>query len=191
MHVLSRLTSFILFVLSMSIFTHALPSPGTSGALTTRDAKCDQLVDVVVALKANVDTCIAAIVKADVAADINLQLEAIVRHVQATADTIVTVGAVADMDAIVKADVAAKVAAIIAVILKACLRLSIKFGIQVFLELFVKIDAALKLLLVNIGACVDGIVILISQIVVATCAHILVTLSFKSCLSVLTLVGIN
>ncbi|KAH7343157.1 hypothetical protein B0J17DRAFT_624909 [Rhizoctonia solani] len=186
----SRLTSFILFVLSLSIFTYALPAPGTSGALSTRDAKCDQLVNVVVDLKAKVDTCISSLVKANALVDVTAQLNLMVEHVEACADAVVAIGPVSDMDAVVKADVAAKVAAIIAVILKACLRLSIKFGIQVFHELFVKIDVALKLLLVNLGTCVDGIVILVSHIVVATCAHIIVTLDFELCAGVLALVGI-
>ncbi|CAE6460435.1 unnamed protein product [Rhizoctonia solani] len=193
MHVFSRLTGFILFVLSLSLFAHAIPAPGTPGALTTRDAKCDQLVGVVVDLKTKIDACIAVMVKAEAAVHVVPQLEAVVGHIQATAEAVLAVGAIHDMDTIVKADVAAKVAAIIAVILKACLRLSIKFGIQIFLELFVKIDAVLKLLLINLGVCVDEIVVLIGQFVLATCAHILVTLNFKLCLDVLAIVnlGIN
>ncbi|CUA68924.1 hypothetical protein RSOLAG22IIIB_08169 [Rhizoctonia solani] len=191
MHVFSRLTSFVLFILSLSLFAHALPAPGSSGALVTRDPKCDQLVDVVVDLKTKVDTCISAIVKAEVVADVSVQIDAIVGHVNTCANAIVAIGAVSDIDTVVKADIAARVAAIIAVIVKACLRLSVKFGLQVFLELFVKIDAAIKLLLVNLSVCIDGIVVLISQIVVATCAHILVTLNFELCLSVLALVNVG
>ncbi|KAL5636377.1 hypothetical protein ACGC1H_000367 [Rhizoctonia solani] len=191
MHVFSRLTGFIVFVLSLSIFAHALPTHGTPGALTTRDAKCDQLVDVIANLKAKVDTCISLIAKAEVMVDVEPQLDAIIGHIEATANAVLAVGAAVDIDAIVKADIAAKVAGIIAVILKACLRLSIKFGLQILVELFVKVDAALKLLIVNLGVCVEGIAMLISQFVIATCAHILVTLDFKLCLSVLTLIGIN
>ncbi|CAE7233256.1 unnamed protein product [Rhizoctonia solani] len=190
MHAFGRLTSFILFVLSLSLFAHALPAPGTS-ALSIRDPKCDQLLSAVVDLKANVDTCIVAAIKADGPAGVTAQVDLIVGHVHACADAIVAIGSITDMDAVVKADLAAKVAAIIAVILKACLRLSIKFGIQVCIELFVKLDAALKLLLVNLGVCVEGIVVLVSKIVIATCAHILVTLNFNLCLSVLAIVGLN
>ncbi|CAE6458425.1 unnamed protein product [Rhizoctonia solani] len=187
----SRLTSFILFVLSLSLFTYALPAPGASGALSTRDAKCDQLVDIVVGLKTKVDTCISAALKAEVVADVTAQLNLVVGHVESCAHAVVAIGPVTDIDDIVKADVAAKVAAIIAVILKACLRLSIKFGLQVLLDLFAKIDVVLKLLLVNLGACVDGIVILVSKIAVATCAHILAKLNFKLCLNTLALVNVG
>ncbi|KAJ1309307.1 hypothetical protein OPQ81_004969 [Rhizoctonia solani] len=191
MHAFSRLTSFILFVLSLSIFAHALPAPGTSGVLATRDAKCDSLVNALVDLKAKVDVCVSALVKADVVTDVTTQLDLIVAHVELSAHDIVSIGPVSDADVVVKADIAAKVAAIIAVILKACLKVSIKLGVQVIAELLVKLDAALKLLLVNVGACVDGVVVLVSKIVVTTCAHIIVMLNLQLCAKVLALVNLN
>ncbi|CAE6529822.1 unnamed protein product [Rhizoctonia solani] len=191
MHAFSRLTSFILFVLSLSIFAHALPAPGATGALSTRDAKCDSLANVLVDLKAKVDVCVSVMIKSDALADVTPQLDLIVGHVETCARDIVAIGQVNDADDVVKLDIAAKVAAIIAVIVKACLKLTVKFGIEVLLELFVKIDAALKLLTVNIGVCIDGIVISISKIVLATCAHIIVKLDFKLCAEALAFVDIG
>ncbi|ELU45295.1 hypothetical protein AG1IA_00676 [Rhizoctonia solani AG-1 IA] len=190
MHAFSRLATFLIFVLSLSIFTYALPASGTSGALSTRDQKCQSLIDVLVDLKSNVDTCISTIVKADASADVVVQLDLMVGHVEASALSIKEIGSITDIDAVVKADFAARIAAII-VVLKACLKLSLKFGIQVLVGVFVKIDAAVKLLLTNVGACVDGIVVLTSQIVMSTCGHIIVDLNFRLVAGVLATVGIT
>ncbi|CEL63916.1 hypothetical protein RSOLAG1IB_05681 [Rhizoctonia solani AG-1 IB] len=191
MHAFSRLTTFFFFVLSLSIFAYALPAPGTSGSLSTRDAKCDNVFAVVAELKAKVDTCLLATVKADTSAVVVAQLELVVGHVNDSAHEIAMVGSIADMDVAMKADLAAKVSAIIAVILKACLKVSVKFGIQVLLDILVKIDAALKLLVVNVGACVDGVVVLIAKIVATTCAHIVADLNLKLCAEILVRAGVN
>ncbi|CAE6442214.1 unnamed protein product [Rhizoctonia solani] len=190
MHAFSRLATFLLFVLSLSIFATALPAPGTSGALSARDSKCEALLGAVVELKGNVDTCISVIAKAEAVADAKAQLNLMVGHIESTAHAITAIGPIRDMDAVVKADIAAKIAAIVAVVLKACLKLSIKFGTQVLVDLFAKVDVVLKLLLVNIGACVDGLAVLVDQIVVTTCAHIIVDLKFHLCADALAAVGI-
>ncbi|KAF8748548.1 hypothetical protein RHS01_10754 [Rhizoctonia solani] len=174
MHAFSRLATFLIFVLSLSIFTYALPASGTSGALSTRE-KCQSLIDVLVDLKSNVDTCISTIVKADASADVVVQLDLMVGHVEASALSIKEIGSITDIDAVVKADFAARIAAIIAVLV----------------GVFVKIDAAVKLLLTNVGACVDGIVVLTSQIVMSTCGHIIVDLNFRLVAGVLATVGIT
>ena len=40
---------------------------------------------------------------------------------------------------------------------------SAKFGIVVVLALFAKIDLCLQLLLVNLGVCIDGVVVLVAK----------------------------
>jgi hypothetical protein len=53
---------------------------------------------------------------------------------------------------------------VLQVILHACLRISVKFGLVVVLALFAKIDLCLKVLLLNLGICIEGIVVLIANL---------------------------
>jgi hypothetical protein len=114
--------------------------------------------------------------------DLAAKVEVLVADVTACAKAILAIGANIEIDAAVKADIAVKVAAIIAVslapsipsiffsltvlfqvIVKACLSVSVKFGIFVVLALLAKIDICLQLLLINLGICIDGIVVLVAK----------------------------
>ncbi|CUA77843.1 hypothetical protein RSOLAG22IIIB_12861 [Rhizoctonia solani] len=190
MHAFSRFASFLLFVFSLGLIASALPTaPGGNNALATRYGEDKATIlygliaDLDVKIKADVDVCL----KAKTLDEVKIVVDTISADVQACAKAIVALGPV-KLDANVEADIAAKIAAIILVIIKACVDISVKFGLEVVIAVFAKIDLALKCLLVNIGICVEGILVLIAKIVVSTCNDLFVKLNFKLCLAVLAAV---
>ncbi|CAE6499408.1 unnamed protein product [Rhizoctonia solani] len=107
------------------------------------------------------------------------------------AKAVVAIGANIDIDASVKADIAIKVAAIISVIVKLCVDLVAKFGLLVVVGLLAKIDLCLQLLIVNLGVVVQGLIVLIANIVVKLGVSVFVSVHLGLCLNVLGLVGIS
>jgi hypothetical protein len=65
MHAFTRLTSFLLFVLSLSFLTCALPTPAVPGSneLAARHGGADAVVALIVDLQAKVDVHVKAIGK--------------------------------------------------------------------------------------------------------------------------------
>ncbi|KAH7326928.1 hypothetical protein B0J17DRAFT_632860 [Rhizoctonia solani] len=135
----TRLTSILLFVLSLGFLVSALPTA----------AKVDVDVEDIVAVKA--------------VADLAAKVDVLVTDITACAKAIVALGANIEIDASVKADIAVKVAAMITVIVNACVSLVAKFGILVVITLLAKIDVCLQLLIVNLGVCVEGIISLVAN----------------------------
>ncbi|MCV2423860.1 hypothetical protein LNV47_25085, partial [Paucibacter sp. DJ4R-1] len=135
----TRLTSILLFVLSLGFLVSALPTAVDSKALAARHASHD-LVDLIVDLQAKVEVDVKAIVAVDAVVDLVAKVEVLVADVTACAKAVVAIGANIDIDASVKADIAVKVAAIISVIVKLCVDLVAKFGILVVVGLLAKID---------------------------------------------------
>ncbi|KAJ1306359.1 hypothetical protein OPQ81_007365 [Rhizoctonia solani] len=186
----SRLTSILLFVLSLGFLVSALPTAVDNKALAARHAS-DDLVGLIVDLQAKVDVDVKAIVAVDAAVDLAAKIDVLVADVTACAKAIVAIGAKIDIDASVKADLAVKVAAIISVIVKLCVDLVAKFGILVVVGLLAKIDVCLQLLIVNLGVCVEGIISLVANIVVKLGVSVLASVHLGLCINVLGLIGIS
>ncbi|KAF8595019.1 hypothetical protein BDV93DRAFT_576772 [Ceratobasidium sp. AG-I] len=192
MHAFTRLTSFLVFMLSMSFLACALPAPAASNSqdLAIRHDNGDTLCALLDGLAVNVKATADAMVAAKTPIEVQTHGLALVGHVTTCARAIAAISGKLDVGAEVEADIATKVSAIISIIVHACLSVSVKFGLAVLLALFVQIDLCIHLLIVNLGWCIDGIVVLIAKIVATTCADVLVTLKFKLCLSVLAIVGL-
>ncbi|KAF8597369.1 hypothetical protein BDV93DRAFT_596828 [Ceratobasidium sp. AG-I] len=192
MHTFTRLNSFLVFVLSLSFLACALPAPAASNSqgLTIRHDNGDTLCALLDGLAVNVKAMADAMVAAKTPIEVQTHGLALVGHVTTCARAIAAISVKLDVGAKVEADIATKVSAIISVIVHACLSVSVKFGLVVVLALCAQIDLCLRLLLVNLGICIDGIVVLIAKIVATTCADVLVALKFKLCLSVLAMVGL-
>ncbi|KAB5588336.1 Transmembrane protein [Ceratobasidium theobromae] len=105
--------------------------------------------------------------------------------VEACARAILALGAKVDVDATVKADIAVKVAAIVTVIVKACVSLVAKFGIALCLTILAQVDICLKLLLVNLSVCIEGIIALVVKIVASLGVDAFVGVHLNLCLGVL------
>ncbi|CAE6532752.1 unnamed protein product [Rhizoctonia solani] len=144
----TRLTSILLFVLSLGFLVSALPTTVDSKALAARHASGD-LVGLVVDLGVKIDAHAEAIAAVQAGADLAVKVEALVVDVTACAKAVAAIGANIEIDAAVKADIAVKVSAIITVIVKLCVDLVAKFGILVVVGLLAKIDLCLQLLIVS------------------------------------------
>ncbi|CCO36725.1 hypothetical protein BN14_10868 [Rhizoctonia solani AG-1 IB] len=185
----TRLTSILLFVLSLSFLVSALPT-SESKALATRHASND-LLDLIVKLHADVEAHVKVILAVDVALELVTKIGLLIADINACATAVLAIGANIDIDASVKADIGVKVAAIISVIVKLCIDLVAKFGIFVVGALLVQIDLCLKVLISNLGVCVDGLVAVIAEIVVNIGVSVLASVKFDLCIKVLGFVGVN
>ncbi|CAE6394588.1 unnamed protein product [Rhizoctonia solani] len=185
----TRLTSILLFVLSLGFLVSALPTT-ESKALAARHAS-DDLVGLIVDLKAKVDVDVKAIVAVEAVVDLAAKVEVLVADVTVCAKAVLAIGANIDIDASVKADLAVKVAAIITVIVNLCVSLVAKFGILVVVGLLAQIDFCLQLLIGNLGACVDGIITAIAKIVIDLGVSVFASVHLGLCINVLGLIGLS
>ncbi|CAE6459740.1 unnamed protein product [Rhizoctonia solani] len=185
----TRLTSILLFVLSLGFLVSALPT-SESKALAARHAS-DDLVTLIAKLEVDVNLHAKAIAAVTVAADVIAKVQLLVADVTTCANAVVAIGANIDIDASVRADIAVKVAAIISVIVKLCVDLVAKFGILVVVGLLAKIDFCLNLLILNLGVCVSGIVTVIAGIVAQIGVSVLASVHLGLCINVLGLIRIT
>ncbi|KAB5588782.1 transmembrane protein [Ceratobasidium theobromae] len=184
----SRLTSILFFVLSLGLFTYALPTE--SKALAARGTGND-LLDLIVGLKAKVDVHIDAMATVDTVVKLTTHVDALVADVNACAKAVVAIGANIEIDAAVKADLVVKIAAIVTAIVQVCVSIVAKFGVLVVLTLLAKIDICLQLLLVNLGVCVNGIIKLVAEIVVKLGVSVFANVHLGLCINVLGLIGLS
>ncbi|CAE6434951.1 unnamed protein product [Rhizoctonia solani] len=184
----TRLTSILLFVLSLGFLVSALPTAVDNKALAARHGS--DLVDLMVGLQAKVDVHVKAIVAVNTIVDVTAKVALLIADVNACAAAVLALGANIEIDASVKADIAVKVAAIITVIVNLCVSLVAKFGILVVVGLCAQIDVCVKLLIANLGVCVDGIIVLIANIVVKLGVSVLASVNLNLCISVLGLVSL-
>ncbi|KAH7326935.1 hypothetical protein B0J17DRAFT_222944 [Rhizoctonia solani] len=186
----TRLTSILLFVLSLGFLVSALPTTVDSKALATRHASHD-LVGLIADLQPKVDDHVKAIVAVEAVVDLAAKVDVLVTDITACAKAVVAIGANIEIDASVKADIAVKVAAMITVIVNACVSLVAKFGIMVVVGLLAKIDFCLQLLLVNLGVCVEGIIPLVAKIVAKLGVSVFAQVHLGLCVNVLGLIDLH
>ncbi|KAB5588627.1 hypothetical protein CTheo_7931 [Ceratobasidium theobromae] len=112
----NRFASFVLFVLSLSIFACAYPtSPSGSNALAARDQAAN-IAKFVANLKNTVDVAVQDIAGISSEADVAAHVGAIVNKVNDHANSIASVSGEDQLDDVAKADLAKNLAAIIAAI---------------------------------------------------------------------------
>ncbi|CAE6537854.1 unnamed protein product [Rhizoctonia solani] len=167
----TRITSILLFVLSLGFLVSALPTAVDSKALAARHAS-DDLVGLLVDLQVKVDVHVKAIAAVKAVVDLGAKVDVLVADVTVCAKAILAIGANIDIDASVKADIA------------------VKFGILVVVGLLAKLDVCINLLLVNLGVVVEGIIVLVANIVVKLGVNVFVQAHLGLCLNVLGLIGI-
>ncbi|EUC54805.1 transmembrane protein, putative [Rhizoctonia solani AG-3 Rhs1AP] len=186
----TRLTSILLFVLSLGFLVSALPTAVDSKALAARH-ESTALVGLIADLEVNVKAHATAILSVNALVDVVAKVDLLVADVTACAHAVLAIGANIDIDASVKADIVVKVAAIITVIVNLCVQLVAKFGILVVVGLLAKIDLCLQLLIVNLGVCVEGIIALVAEIVVKLGVSVLAHVHLGLCINVLGLVTLS
>ncbi|CAE6452453.1 unnamed protein product [Rhizoctonia solani] len=166
---LGRLASFVLFVLSLSLLSCAVPTPVLHGQNPSRshvlavrgyregagDAKV--LLGAIIDLKAKINTRADAIayITADALVEAQAEIDSLVADIEFCSNAIASLKNL-KIDARIGAAIASHVLVIVRAILKICLSLMTKFGVQVFLDLFAKLDLCLKILLRSLDVCMDG-----------------------------------
>ncbi|QRW15551.1 hypothetical protein RhiXN_03552 [Rhizoctonia solani] len=153
----SRLASFLLFVLSLSLLTCAAPT-SMSNTLVAREGvrgKGDLVVAACIDLRAKAYTKAESIVKIDGALKLGVEVESLCKDINAFSDVLVKVKT-ADVDAKVRAEIAAHLLVILKAVIKICAHLIAKLDLKVALELIAKVQVALKLVIDNLDICVSG-----------------------------------
>ncbi|QRV72211.1 hypothetical protein RhiJN_00225 [Ceratobasidium sp. AG-Ba] len=193
MHAFTRLTSFLLFILSLNFLACALPTPANSGSkdLAIRNVQADALVAACVQLKADVTVHAAVLAKVETLVDAKAAVAVIVKDLNLAAKVFMSLGAGLELDEKVKVEVVACIAAVISVIAQACLSVSLKLGLAVCLVIFAQLDVALRLVLVKLDICVNGIVALIVKALAQVAVEALIKINLHLCANVLGLLKIS
>ncbi|CAE6527618.1 unnamed protein product [Rhizoctonia solani] len=187
MQTFGRLLSVLTFLLSLGFIAHALPaaphaglavreynSPAPSSGGYSRPSSGNDVLNLVVALKAKVDVHVDLLAKAAVVPDVEVSVVAIVAEVKAC--VAVLVGVKLDVDAEVKAKIAVTIVAIISAIVKVCAAVSVKLGVQVCLALWAQIDVALHLLILTLNVCISGFLAVLIKLCLNLDAEIIAAL---------------
>ncbi|KAG9093812.1 hypothetical protein FRC07_011410, partial [Ceratobasidium sp. 392] len=111
----TRLTSFLLLVLSLSFLTCALPTAATvdTEELAARTVAGQVVLNEVVHLKTKIDVATEVLVACVTIAEVKAQVNVIVALIEVASKAILATGASIVVDAALKAQIAAEVAAII------------------------------------------------------------------------------
>ncbi|KAG8731174.1 hypothetical protein FRC11_004817 [Ceratobasidium sp. 423] len=198
---LSRLASFVLFVLSVSLLSCAVPTPvmlgqksGKSHALAVRGyhegaGNVKILLGAIIDLKAKVTARADAIadIKADAVVEAQTQMDDLIVDIERCSNTIASLKNL-NVDAKLKATVAAHVLVIVKAIVKICLSIITEFGVRVFLDLFAKLDLCLKVLLRSLDVCMDGFLTALAKLLVETDMNALAEVKLIVCHDLFVLV---
>ncbi|CAE6456796.1 hypothetical protein RSOLAG22IIIB_10700 [Rhizoctonia solani] len=189
---LSRLTTFLLFVLSLGFLTCAAPTTGKTQDLAVRGAGAEALVavcvDVEAKLRAHLDVCTNVEVLADV--DANLVVK-IVADLEAAAQAVVAIGAIADVNAKIKADIVARIAVIVQLVARILIKISAKLSVSVMAQICAQIDVCLKALLVALNVCIQGVVGLSLKAIVDLTVIVFIKVKLLLCADILGLLKVN
>ncbi|KAJ1300180.1 hypothetical protein OPQ81_011932 [Rhizoctonia solani] len=122
-------------------------------------------------------------------ADLKVAVGLCVSLMKGCADELLKIGAGVALDVDAKANIVASIAALITLLVKVLLQLTLKFGVSAVATIFADIDVVLKLLLVNLNVCVDGIVALIVKAVASVTIGLLGQINLGLCASLLASIG--
>ncbi|CAE6462742.1 unnamed protein product [Rhizoctonia solani] len=153
----SRLTSILLFVLSLSFLTCAAPTPKSNALAAREGVRSDAglLVAACVDARAKVVASADVICKLDDIVKIKTNVKVMIDDINVFA-TLVAKLKLVDADVKVKAEIAAHLLVILKAIIKICVHLIAKLSLNVALELIASIQAALKLVIDNLNVCIVG-----------------------------------
>ncbi|KAG8684304.1 hypothetical protein FRC11_012293 [Ceratobasidium sp. 423] len=181
-----------LFV-SLGLFARAAPLglfvPAEINALVSTDAISCALNKLIV--DAQIVAKIQACLNVESLVDLKVAVGVCVDLIKACADELLKIGAGVNVDVAAKADIVACVAAIITLLVRVCLQLTLKFGVAAVATIFADIDVCLKLLLVNLNICIDGVITLIVNAIVSVTVGLLGQVSLPLCASLLASVGVG
>ncbi|CAE6399614.1 unnamed protein product [Rhizoctonia solani] len=153
----SRITSILLFVLSLSFLTCAAPAPKANDLAIREGVRGDDglLVAGCIDLLTKTNTHADLISKTDDPVEAKAAVALVVNDLKVYADLVSKVkGLKANLD--VQAEIAAHLLVIVKAVIKICASLIAKFGLNVALELIATVQVALKLVIDNLNICITG-----------------------------------
>ncbi|KAF8704739.1 hypothetical protein RHS03_05789, partial [Rhizoctonia solani] len=188
----SRLTTLLLFVLSLGFLTCAAPTTGNAQALAVRGGDCANVVDALASLKTKLEVHLDAcdLVKADT--DVNVLIIAKVKaDVEEATKAVTKIGVIADFDAKIKADIVARIAVIVSLVAKILIKLSAKISASIMADICIQIDVCLKALLVALNVCINGVVALSLKAIVDLTILVFIKVKLSLCAGLLGLLNIS
>ncbi|KAF8602428.1 hypothetical protein BDV93DRAFT_545280 [Ceratobasidium sp. AG-I] len=186
MSTFTRIAGAALLVLSLSYLVSALPAPAINvqiPAIIGTDAVSCVLAKFI----AEIEVKIHALVGCGSIVQLTVAIQALILVFQGCCDELLKIGAGVAITVDAQANIVVCIAAMITLLAKVCAAVSIKFGILVVLGLFAQLDIVVKLLLINLNICIDGILVLIAKAIASVTVGVLAQVQLKLCLGVLGL----
>ncbi|KDN39515.1 hypothetical protein RSAG8_08810, partial [Rhizoctonia solani AG-8 WAC10335] len=122
--------------------------------------------------------------------EVRTQVEVVVTHLETCSVAVLAASKRGEIDESTKAEIANKAASILSAIVQACLEVSLRLGWFLLFGIFAKIDVCLKVLITNLGASSEGLVVLIAKTVASTCAQLLISLNFNQSMGALAITSL-
>ncbi|KAH7100977.1 hypothetical protein BKA62DRAFT_202226 [Auriculariales sp. MPI-PUGE-AT-0066] len=164
----SRLLAVVFTFLAFAMVAFAGPVAKTAVtdlAVRTSDSdKLDAILQILVDLQVKIKAILVIVAKLSITADISSYCNQIVVLVNAAVKAIVAVGVVVDLSATVKITAIAQVCAAIIIDISACIKVFI--NILVNITAVINLDLAIHALVVQLGACISGILVIIAKLCV-------------------------
>ncbi|EUC59583.1 hypothetical protein RSOL_320720 [Rhizoctonia solani AG-3 Rhs1AP] len=188
----TRLTTFLLFVLSLGFLACAAPTSDNTQALAARSGDCNALVDALVGLEAKLNVYMDICVNAEVLADVEAKLVVpIVADLDVCTKAVVAIGAIADVDAKIKLDIIAHIAVIVKLVAQILIKISAKLSVSVMAKICAQIDLCLKALLVALNICIQGVVGLALKAIVNLTVVVFIKVKLALCADILGLLNVK
>ncbi|CEL61267.1 hypothetical protein RSOLAG1IB_09889 [Rhizoctonia solani AG-1 IB] len=187
----SRLTTFLLFVLSLSFLTCAAPTSGKAQELSIREDNCSGVVTALAQLEAKLKVHLDACAQIDAkvgAEDLIVKVKA---DIDATVQAVVSVNVHGNVEGKVKTEIIGRIAAIITIVAKILIKLSAKLSVSVMAQICVQIDACLKALLLSLNVLIPGIVSLSLNAIVDLTVIVFIKVKLVLCAEVLGLLKVH
>ncbi|CAE6536432.1 unnamed protein product [Rhizoctonia solani] len=115
--------------------------------------------------------------------DLKVKIAIVVALLKGCSDDLLKLGAGIVLDAQAKASIVACIVSIITLCVQVFATLSLKFGLAICAE----IDVVIRLLLTNLGICVNGLLVLIAKDLAQATVGVMAQIQLKLCLAVLGL----
>ncbi|KAG8710327.1 hypothetical protein FRC11_004639 [Ceratobasidium sp. 423] len=191
---ISRLASLVIFLLSLGVIAFALPMPTSSYSEETNDLLIlnpkPNVLNLLIELEGKIKEPMRLVAEAQSYSEVRTQVDVVVAHLETCSIAVLAAGKDDAITESTKTEIAGKAAGIISMIMKACLEVSLMLGWFLVFGIFSKLDACLKVLIINLGICGEGLVALIAKTVASTRTQLLVSLNFNQCMAALSITSL-
>ncbi|CUA77842.1 hypothetical protein RSOLAG22IIIB_12860 [Rhizoctonia solani] len=190
----SRIASLIVFLLSLSLVSFALPTPSSYSDegqdILVPGRNSNNVLHLLINLEGKIKQPIKLIAEAKTYPEVRAQVEAVVEYLEECNNAVLAASKLGKVNDSTKREIASKAASIISMIVQACLGVSLRLGWFLIFDMFAKIDVCLNVLITNLGACGAGLVALIANTIASSSTQLLISLNFNQSISALAIKGL-